>query len=281
MMKFIYLVMAALMMVPSVSMAQNLAQQKEQQLQLQQQESIINHTKTVLYSIERALRYSVYEVANPNYKVRVNKITPQDYSASQYVTYTGISGAAAAGLTFTSLGFLSMAIIPVSLGVLVLTDVIPTPEAFRFDNPHSGKPGAWPHRVKIAYTATNTDRSGEVLTGHCSAYFFNSTNRVNRITLQKEDGKVVGFTAPFEIDGCTHEKVFPENKPGQMRVGGGVDPTDMLLGQAKVVANGTFELVSKAGNKRTATSISVLTDITSHDIQFETKPITQLDAIMR
>ena len=53
------------------------------------------------------------------------------------------------------------------------------------------------------------------------------------------------YVMNFELDACDDSDIFPQEQKGWIRIGDFVDPSDILMGQSKVVASGQFKLLGR------------------------------------
>ena len=242
-----------------------------------QKKQIVKAGKPIVAAMERSLRFSLQEIAKPEFKITVKSSQEQPYALTSVLTGGGLAlMALGVGLMLPAVGAGMPLVGPLvaptvfMTGPLSLVGGLLTHEN---TSPETNSPNSWAQRIKIKYTAVHrTDRAMASMEGHCSAYFFSSQNaEANRIQLHTHKGKTTGFTAPWEIDGCTHESIFPENKPGKLRINAGQhDPTDWLLGQLNVVANGHIKVSLAEASDPAYPRVLINTHITSHNKKLPT-----------
>ena len=58
-------------------------------------------------------------------------------------------------------------------------------------------------------------------------------------------GGLDDYAINFEIDACNDSDIFPQEQEGWIRLGDFIDPSDVLMGQDKVVTSGQFKLLGR------------------------------------
>ena len=232
-------------------------------------EEIKKHIEPITMGMFKSLRNSLYQVHKPEYKLIVKDASHQNYWAPWMLLAGAVASVPvvfAAG-PLVSPAFVGAGVSGLASGMGALwVDLL--------------SHNYWPKRIKIRYHASHKS-SGQHFEGHCSAYFFTGQNEKNRAG-QAEGDKLRHrtFSVFFEVDGCTHENIFPENKKGKLRVGHEHDTLDATLGQTKVVATGIIKVELKDTLLDTAPNVripdkrllQISTNIQSHKKKL--KPIT-------
>ena len=77
------------------------------------------------------------------------------------------------------------------------------------------------YRTELHYSLTSSESKDEIIEGSCHLFYIN----YNDILF-------------YEIDNCSHDSIFPQEKQGILRIGSGEDFTDEFFGQTNVVATG-------------------------------------------
>ena len=80
-------------------------------------------------------------------------------------------------------------------------------------------------RSRLNYRVVAED-TGRILSGHCVYFYSEGQNKIF-----------------FEIDGCSHNDIFPQTEDGILRIGRKVDSIDRMFGQNLVVAYGVAEVI--------------------------------------